>query len=146
MSTDPTDTVEDEPTRDELVAAARELLAQEEAETAAAQRGTDLAAAIDAANSGAPIVTSAVEAEAAGVETVDIVWRDVTLTVPANVDDWPIDAVEAFENGKQLAFARALLSFDGYQDLKRVAPTVRDFKAFMDLMAERLGFADLGNS
>jgi hypothetical protein len=137
-----------EPTRAELVAAARDLVAQADGADREQPPGVDLAEAIAQANAGERITAGApaVEVEARGVETVDVVWRDVTLKVPANVDDWPIDAVEAFEDGKQLAFARALLSFDDYQTLKRVAPTVRDFKGFMDLMAERLGFADLGNS
>jgi hypothetical protein len=84
--------------------------------------------------------------EAEGIELASIDWRGETLYVPADPDEWTLDAIEAFESGKQLEFARALLTPADFAKMRAVTPKVRDFKEFMDLLAQRLGFGDAGES
>lgn len=83
--------------------------------------------------------------EAEDAETATIEWRGETFVLPATVDDWPIDALEAFEAGRAAAAVRALLDEDQYARMKRLGGKVRDFNEFGELIARLFGFDSAGN-
>lgn len=57
------------------------------------------------------------------------------------VDDWPIDAIEAFEDDRVVGFLRDAMVEGDFERLKK-GRTVRDLKLFVELVQEALG---LGN-
>lgn len=92
------------------------------------------------------------EAETIG-EDVTIDWDGVTLTLPATADDWDLDAVEAFEQGK-VATALGLLAGEAgwtaakatYQRINGRRPKLRDLESLGDAIARVYGFTDAGES
>lgn len=94
---------------------------------------------------------NAAQAEATGTD-LTVEWDGVTLTLPANVDDWDPDAVEAFESGKVVTAIRGLLGDRQYEQARRDyakahdgrRPTMGDLGRLMDLVAQTYGFGDAG--
>lgn len=91
-------------------------------------------------------MSDAVQAEATGQETVDIDWDGVTVTLPAKPDDWDLEALEAFEQGKPATAARGVLG-DQYDATVRAykakhgrGPKVRDLETLMQAFATAYGF------
>lgn len=93
----------------------------------------------------APEPASAVQAEAEGLEVHQIEWRGHTYTIPRDVDDWPIEALEAFEYGRATAATRALLGPQQWHRFKLQGGRVRDLNDFAAKVAELAGFENLGN-
>jgi hypothetical protein len=77
-----------------------------------------------------------VKSEATGEPTV-VEFRGKEYAVPA-AEDWPVAALEAFEDGKVAATIRALFP-DQWAALKKDAPRVRDLGEFANLIAEAIG-------
>lgn len=61
------------------------------------------------------------EAEANGVETVEVAWRDQTWTVPASPDDWPGEVLFELEDGHAAKFLAGVLTPGGQTFRKLVA-------------------------
>lgn len=82
-----------------------------------------------------------VKAEALS-ETVSFEYDGETFTVGNDAQDWDLEVLEAFEDGKIVAAVRGLLGPDGWAQFKSKPRTVRDLNAFFETAAEALG---LGN-
>jgi hypothetical protein len=97
--------------------------------------------------------TTPAQREAEGVDTIDVDWDGITITFPASPEDADMDAVEAFENGKAITFARHLLGTERYDEVRaewRKAngrkPTPNDMAPVMEAVAKAWGFETQGNS
>src|SRR5690606_31955533 len=56
--------------------------------------------------------------EADAIETVTVDWDGLAVEVPASVDDWDPDILEAFEQGKAITVLRMLLGSLRYDGLR----------------------------
>lgn len=45
--------------------------------------------------------------------TIDVEWGGATYTVSPNADEWPFDAMLAYEHGQMLSFLSGVLGPDG---------------------------------
>jgi len=82
--------------------------------------------------------------------TVEVDWDGVKITAPAVFDDLDLDAMEAFEQGKALACAKAIVvDFDKkrreYEKVNGRRPKVRDLSSLMDALGSAWGFENQGN-
>lgn len=89
------------------------------------------------------------EAEGAGV-TVE--WEGESFELPATVDDWDLDALEAFEVGQVVTGIRHLIGNDRYDEVRRNLTKrlgrklkVGDLKPLGDEIARIYGFGQAGN-
>ncbi|HET8581771.1 MAG TPA: hypothetical protein VFL65_00855 [Jatrophihabitans sp.] len=72
-------------------------------------------------------------------------WRGRTFTFPADVEDWPAEAVEAFEQDKAMTAVHAVLGDKQWQAVRRVSGgTVREVVELFELLAKAAGFDDAG--
>lgn len=85
------------------------------------------------------------EAEAKNEPAV-VTWREHEFTVPRDYDDWSLDLVEAFEDGRELAIIRGALGPAQWRVVKAEAPKVRDIKGLAEDIAIALGFQSVGES
>ncbi|QDQ97983.1 hypothetical protein [Tomitella fengzijianii] len=86
-----------------------------------------------------------VRREAEGDDTVQIDYRGHTYTVPADQDDWSIDALEAFERNHVVAGVRELLGPEQWARFKARHNNRRAFRGFLDEVSDVFGFGDAGN-
>jgi len=89
---------------------------------------------------------SAAQAEAEGDETLDVEWQGYTFTIPAQIDEWSGDALEAFEGGKAITAVRELVGSSRLDAVKREyrkqhgrAMRVKDYGEIVDAVAKRYG-------
>ncbi len=81
--------------------------------------------------------------EASGDATMSIEYEGDTYTVPATVDDWDIEALEAAERGQPAALLNAVLGPAQYAAFKRAHPKVRDLRLMSDRVAGASGFTEV---
>lgn len=91
------------------------------------------------------------EAEARGIDRATITWQGFEFSVPASVEDWDPDVLEAFEKNQAITAVKALLGDSTYAKLRKhaqkngLAFNVRTIGEVMGLVAEAMGFGDAGN-
>lgn len=88
---------------------------------------------------------SAAQVEAEGVQTIDVEWRGHTFTVPADADDWTVEAMMAFEEGLNAHGLKAILEPAAWAELMATKPRKRDLMDLFDAMAKALGMDSSGN-
>ena len=88
----------------------------------------------------------AAQIEAERDKTTTITWRDVEFTLPATMDDCPLDAIEALESGKIAAGMRGILGNKEYAKFKAIkpAPNFGALKEFSDIVARAMGVETAG--
>lgn len=90
---------------------------------------------------------SAAEREAEGAASpLTIEWEGFTLVVPAAVEDWSADALEAFEKGQAVTALRGVLGSkaydvlrEGFQEKHGRKLAVRELGSLGDLIAATYG-------
>lgn len=87
---------------------------------------------------------TAAQAEAEGVEMIDIEWRSQTFTVPADSDDWTVEAMMAFESGLNAHGMQAILGAAQWAGLMATSPRKRDLVDLFATMSKALGLAQPG--
>lgn len=88
---------------------------------------------------------AAVVDEATGILTVTIHHDGMELTIPADPEDWPIQATLAFEDGKILNAIRALLSPREFNKVLAKNYRNKDFGRLYERLAKAGGFDSAGN-
>lgn len=88
--------------------------------------------------------TDPLQAEAEGIETVEVVWRDHTYTVPASPDDWPISATLALEEGKAATFVGELIGKKAVVALAKAGLRNSDLGDLAQAILAAEGVADQG--
>ncbi len=87
----------------------------------------------------------AAQIEAERATTVALTWRGQKFTLPATIEDCPIEVVEAMEAGHGLGIVRGILGESQYAAFKRKhKPTVRDLNEFSEIVMAALGFEKPG--
>lgn len=71
--------------------------------------------------------------------SVVVTFKDEEFELTSDRDNIPFEALEAFEDGKPIAFLRALLGNKDYARLKKLVKTSGDFNEFMDAVLEAVG-------
>jgi hypothetical protein len=76
---------------------------------------------------------------------ITVEWRGEKLTLPATLDDAPLEVLELFEKGKAVGAMRGIL---GDRQLDRLTEKlglkVRDFSDLADVVAREMGFGSSG--
>lgn len=93
----------------------------------------------------------ATKAEATETKELELAWEGFTLSLPAQLDEWPLDAVEALETGQVVQLLRQLLGDARYRALTQHLaakngrpPKVRDISPLVESIAELYGFVNAG--
>lgn len=94
----------------------------------------------------------AVQREAEDVdETTVVEWRDLKLTLPASLDLWDTDTLEAFEKGQAVTAVRGLVGSKEYDKLRADFQKLhgrkiqaRDLNQLGDVIAETYGLERQG--
>ncbi|CAM3038531.1 hypothetical protein [Skermania piniformis] len=92
-----------------------------------------------------PASTPVIRGEAEGIETVTVEFDGESYTIPADPADWPINATEAFENGRAVTAIRMLLAPDEWIKVQRKQYRNRQFRELFDALARAGGFRNSGN-
>lgn len=79
------------------------------------------------------------------IEMVTLEFHGDKFKVPADQDDWPILAVQAFSKGLAIDGIEHILGRVQWARFIQKFPRKRQFGEFSDLIAEEFGFADAGN-
>jgi hypothetical protein len=78
-------------------------------------------------------------------DTIDVVWRGETLTLPASLDESPLEVLEAFELGHAVQAMRLILGGGQLDRLKlKLSLRVKDFGELADFVAQEMGFGNAG--
>lgn len=89
--------------------------------------------------------TDTVQAEATGAETVNIEYGGNTYTVPAAIDDYDGDVVDAMDDQKLSHAIRGILGDDQWERFKASKPKVSAYGEFIEAWTKAIGLDSLGN-
>lgn len=85
------------------------------------------------------MVKSAAASEALA-ESVPVTFKGHTYgVIPSS--EWPLEAIEAFEDGKVATFVRSILPADDYAAFKATSPKVSDLGPFVEAIRKGLGIS-----
>lgn len=86
------------------------------------------------------------KAEAKDDPTATVEFRGLTLTVSREYDDWPVEFVDALEEGKTVGICKGALGPAQWRRVRALDLKMRDLAPLADLIAQALGFGDAGES
>lgn len=89
-----------------------------------------------------PPKKSAAQREAEGVETTDIEWQGLTLTLPTDSDDWSVESVLLFEKGQNANGLMEILGPVQWAKVMKTKPTKRDLGKLFEEMGEVFGVGE----
>ncbi|GLY51296.1 hypothetical protein [Lentzea sp. NBRC 102530] len=69
---------------------------------------------------------------------VTVQWRETTFTLPT-AEDFPLEALEAEEEGRHLAALRVILGAEQYKAWRALARTAADAEEFSAVVMQELG-------
>ena len=84
----------------------------------------------------------AVQLEAEKSETADVVWREHTFTVVSDPDDYPVEAVMAFETGRNFTGLEIILGAMQWAEFMKTRPRKRDGVELFEAIGEALGLGE----
>jgi len=87
----------------------------------------------------AKAVTNPVKAEALN-EDVTFEYEGDTYTIPST-DEWPLEVLEAFEEGRVVSLLKAILGEEQWTEFKATNPKVKHLNAFVSAIQEATGIA-----
>lgn len=73
---------------------------------------------------------------------VRVSWRDTEFVLP-RAEDFPLEALEAEENGKHLTALRLVLGEEQYERWRSMARTAADAEEFSQVVMSELGVGNL---
>ena len=83
--------------------------------------------------------------------SIDVEWEGMTLTVLTDTNEWPVDALEAFELGHAISLLRAMFTSDVYEAMKATfqrnhgrSLRLKDLNGLTEAMANAAGFDTTG--
>ena len=85
---------------------------------------------------------SAVQLEAEKSETAEVTWREHTFTVVSDPDDYPVEAVMAFESGRNFTGLEIILGAKQWAEFMKTKPRKRDGVELFEAIGEALGLGD----
>jgi hypothetical protein len=87
----------------------------------------------------------AAQIEAEGVKVASIGFNGMSIEVPADPGDWPVEALAAFEDGKVMTALRSAMGASQWAAFLKLHPVKRDMDGLFEQLAESLGFTSSGN-
>lgn len=75
-----------------------------------------------------------------------VIYKGKDYRLPDTPDDWDLDTLEAFEEGRALAAVHGILGDKSYASIKAQGAKVRDLDSIMDQIAKAYGFETAGES
>lgn len=82
-----------------------------------------------------------VKNEALDVDTTVVRWSDRDWTIPASVDDWDMETLEAYETNRDLGFLRGVLGEKQFAEFRKAAPRVKQMKEFGAIIGDAMGMS-----
>ncbi|CAM3624611.1 hypothetical protein GCM10009799_05920 [Nocardiopsis rhodophaea] len=87
----------------------------------------------------------AIQAEAVGsTEPKRLTLAGAEYRLPATSEHWPLETMEAFEEGKVVTALRGLLGPDQWKQLKSTGATLSDLNTLAEQIASAYGFDTAG--
>lgn len=86
------------------------------------------------------------KAEAAGEATATVEFRGETFTVSREMDDWPVEFVDALEEGKTVGIVKGALGPAQWRRVRSMNLRMRDIEPLADGITTALGFGNPGES
>jgi len=83
--------------------------------------------------------------EAQGILVIRVEHDGMDLTIPADPEDWPIQATLAFEQGKVITAIRGILSAEDFAKIIEKKYRNKDFGKLYEALARAGGFETAGN-
>lgn len=83
--------------------------------------------------------------EALGIMVMRVEHDGMILTLPADPEDWPIEATYAFENGRVINAVKGILSAEDFAKIMRKKYRNKDFGKLYEKLAKAGGFDSSGN-
>lgn len=85
------------------------------------------------------------ERETTDADTAIFEWKGEQFHVPATTEEWDVDVLEAFEQGKSATAAQAILGRKQWRHYKTTfTPKVPELNEFVRALAGFYGFGDPG--
>lgn len=92
------------------------------------------------------MATNAVKNEAQGLDMTTITWEyngeKFTFDVPTDIQDWPLEFQENFEDQNAVTAVRTVVDKDTWQKLREAKLRLRDFNDLVKTIMDGIG---LGN-
>ena len=82
---------------------------------------------------------AALEAEATGENVREFQYKNKTYKINGDPEQWALEAMEAYEDGKSVAMVRALLGPDQWAQFMRTRPATKDFADFLEILFKTIG-------
>lgn len=89
---------------------------------------------------------TAPEVEATGADTIDVAYKGITYTFPADIASYDGDLLDAIDDEKFSHALRSLLDAEQWAKFKATKPTVGDYGALLDAWADAAGHRSSGES
>jgi hypothetical protein len=86
------------------------------------------------------------KSEAKGESTVDVEFRGDTFTISREYDEWPVDFLDAIEEGKTIGIVKGALGPAQWRRVRSMNLKIRELAPLGDSIVKALGFADQGES
>lgn len=86
------------------------------------------------------------KAEARGDKTATVEFRGQVFTVSTEYDEYPVDFMEAIEDGRAVGICRGALGPRQWRQVQSMRLKMRDLAELSDLIAEAMGFGSAGES
>lgn len=88
---------------------------------------------------------AAVETEAGDSSSAHVKWRKgIEFDVPLDRDEWSVETLLAFEDGKAASIVRAFMPPATFRQFMVMKPTGADLNEVMDLIAQAMGLKSAG--
>lgn len=85
---------------------------------------------------------SPAQAEAEKAETADVTWHGHIFTVVSDPDDYPVEAVMAFETGRNFTGLEIILGAKQWAEFMKTKPRKRDGVELFEAIGEALGLGE----
>jgi hypothetical protein len=87
----------------------------------------------------------AAQLEAEGIAMTDVHWREHVFTVPADVEDFSVEAILLAEGGQAFKSLALILGPKQWAEFMKTKPTRRDGRDLNDAISKALGMGDSEN-
>lgn len=86
------------------------------------------------------------KAEARGDKTAEVKFRGRTFTVSTEYDEYPVEFMEAVEDGRAVGICRGALGPRQWREVQSMRLNMRDLGELSNAIADAMGFSSAGES
>lgn len=77
-------------------------------------------------------------------KTAEVKWRTFVFEVSTDYDEYPVDFMEAVEDGRSVGIVRGALGPQQWREIKALNLKMRELAELSDAIAEAMGFKSAG--